>query len=199
MNVRTLCLAILHHQDATGYEIRKLSTEGRYAYFVDASFGSIYPALAKLEEDGLVTSRQEQQTGKPPRKVYMINEAGRAELRAQVKEPPAPDVFRSEFLLVGMCADLLDEGDLGKAIDVHRQHIEDELALLKDMRASLSEGRTCWLTDYGISCMSAQLDWLDANRQRVIAEGDSMARQGPSARGSDGDAPDQTDFASAAE
>jgi len=46
MSVRGLCLAILSYGDATGYEIRKESTEGRFSYFDDASFGSIYPALA---------------------------------------------------------------------------------------------------------------------------------------------------------
>ena len=65
MNVRTICLAILYDGEATGYEIRKLSVEGEYSYFIDASFGSIYPALAKLELDGLVTSRVETQEGKP--------------------------------------------------------------------------------------------------------------------------------------
>ena len=44
MNVRTICLAILYDGEATGYEIRKLSVEGEYSYFIDASFGSIYPA-----------------------------------------------------------------------------------------------------------------------------------------------------------
>ena len=56
MNVRTICLAILYDADSTGYEIRKLSTEGEYSYFIDASYGAIYPALAKLEADKLVTS-----------------------------------------------------------------------------------------------------------------------------------------------
>ena len=52
MNVRILCLSILFDTEAaSGYEIRKLSTEGEFAYFVEASFGSIYPALAKLEEE----------------------------------------------------------------------------------------------------------------------------------------------------
>ena len=50
MNVRTICLAILYDAEATGYEIRKLSVEGEYSYFIDASYGAIYPALAKLEE-----------------------------------------------------------------------------------------------------------------------------------------------------
>lgn len=77
MSVRSLCLAILSFGDATGYEIRKESTEGRFSYFDDASFGSIYPALARLEAEGLVTVREEPQAGKPARKVYSITEAGR--------------------------------------------------------------------------------------------------------------------------
>lgn len=72
MNVRTICLSILYEGESTGYEIRKLSIEGEYSYFVDASYGSIYPALAKLEQDGLVTSRVEAQAGKPAKKIYAI-------------------------------------------------------------------------------------------------------------------------------
>ena len=74
MSVRSLCLAILSFGDATGYEIRKESTEGRFSYFDDASFGSIYPALARLESEGLVTVREEPQAGKPARKVYSITD-----------------------------------------------------------------------------------------------------------------------------
>ena len=66
MNVRTVCLAILQFGDATGYEIKKMSTEERFAFFVDASFGSIYPALSRLQDDGCVTVREEYESGKPP-------------------------------------------------------------------------------------------------------------------------------------
>jgi PadR family transcriptional regulator AphA len=177
MNVRTLCLAILHHQEATGYEIRKLSTEGKYAYFVDASFGSIYPALAKLEDEGLVTCRLEQQDGKPARKVYAINEHGRAELRANLRESPTPDVFRSEFLLIGMCADLLDVGDMERALTVHISQVEDELRKLDDMKSELPENN--WLVDYGTACMKTQLDWLHANRERILADSAEAARNAP--------------------
>ena len=69
MNVRTLCLSILYEGEATGYEIRRLCVEGECSYFIEASFGSIYPALAKLEDENLVTSRTEQQSGKPAKKV----------------------------------------------------------------------------------------------------------------------------------
>ena len=99
MNVRTICLAILYDGDSTGYEIRKLSTEGEYCYFVDASFGAIYPALAKLEDDKLVTSRVEQQDGKPAKKIYSITAPGRHEFINSLFEQLGEDEYRSEFLL----------------------------------------------------------------------------------------------------
>src|SRR5665213_514514 len=99
MNVRTICLAILYDDDSTGYEIRKLSTEGEYSYFIDASFGAIYPALAKLEDDKLVTSRVEQQDGKPAKKVYSITALGRHEFINSLFEQLGEDEYRSEFLL----------------------------------------------------------------------------------------------------
>lgn len=43
MNVCTLCLAILQAGDATGYEIKKLSVEGDYSYFVDTRSRSTIP------------------------------------------------------------------------------------------------------------------------------------------------------------
>ncbi len=102
MNIRTVCLAILNCQEATGYEIKKLSTEGAFAYFVDASFGSIYPALGRMEKEGLVIGREETQPGKPARKIYSITETGRRAFFEAIGEMPQPDIFRSEFLLVAL-------------------------------------------------------------------------------------------------
>jgi PadR family transcriptional regulator AphA len=107
MNVRTLCLSILYDGEASGYDIRRMCTEGNFAYFVEASYGSIYPALAKLEDDGLVSSRSEQQDGKPARKVYTITEAGRAAFAEQLGEPLGEDMFRSPFLLFARFAHIL--------------------------------------------------------------------------------------------
>lgn len=107
MNVRTLCLSILYDEEASGYDIRRMCTEGNFAYFVEASYGSIYPALARLEDDGLVASRTEQQAGKPARKVYSITEAGKAAFAAELGEPLGEDMFRSPFLLFARFAHIL--------------------------------------------------------------------------------------------
>ena len=69
MNVKTLCLSILYNGDASGYDIRRMCTDEEFAYFVEASYGSIYPALAKLEEEGSVTSQLVPQDGKDRKSV----------------------------------------------------------------------------------------------------------------------------------
>ena len=53
MNVRTLCLGVLSFGEATGYEIKKEIEEGPFSHFIEASFGSIYPALTQLLGEGL--------------------------------------------------------------------------------------------------------------------------------------------------
>ncbi|MEM1284916.1 MAG: PadR family transcriptional regulator [Pseudomonadota bacterium] len=173
MNVRTLCLAILHHREATGYEIRKLSTEGAYAYFVDASFGSIYPALAKLEDDGLVSCRMEQQVGKPPRKVYSINEKGRAELRANLQEPPKRDTYKSEFLMIGMCAELIDPEDMARAFDHHTEQVRGEVQHMEELSAAMPDGPGNWMQAFGHSCLNHHLQWLMDNRDMIVASAGS--------------------------
>ncbi|WP_018698204.1 PadR family transcriptional regulator [Amorphus coralli] len=166
MNVRTLCLAILQHGDATGYEIKKMSVEGEYSYFVDASFGSIYPALARLEADGLVTVREETQPGKPARKIYSITDAGREALIGELTGQTDPDIFRSPFLLVAMNAELLPREHLVKAIDARLADLQREMELLGSIASSRSGG-TEWIARYGMNCMTASHDFLTAYRDQL--------------------------------
>lgn len=167
MNVRTLCLAILQAGDATGYEIKKLSVEGKYSYFVDASFGSIYPALARLESEHLVTVREEAQSGRPARKVYSITNAGRRALVAELSEPPAPDIFRSEFLLVAMCADQLPQQTIRTALDERIRTLAHKIEHLADIAAAAEKPGTRWIAEYGRICTEASLNHLKAHRHAL--------------------------------
>ncbi len=171
MNVRTLCLAILQAGEATGYEIRKLSSEGEYSYFVDASFGAIYPALARLEADGLVTVREEAQSGRPSRKIYSITPAGRAELVAQLSAPPAEDVFRSEFLLIAMNAPLLTRAQLAEAVNTRLSQLEAEMAHIEALAARKDNPGLAWITRYGRACIGTQIAFLKENRASLEALG----------------------------
>ncbi|MCZ6511637.1 MAG: PadR family transcriptional regulator, partial [Alphaproteobacteria bacterium] len=48
MDTKTLCLGVLTHGDASGYEIKKALEDGPFGHIQEIGFGSIYPALAKL-------------------------------------------------------------------------------------------------------------------------------------------------------
>lgn len=183
MSVRSLCLAILSFGDATGYEIRKQSTEGRFSYFEDASFGSIYPALARLESEGLVTVREEPQPGKPARKVYSITEAGRAEFIASLCEPQAPDTFKSPFLLIALNAALLPPEVVRRALERRKAQVREELKLLTDTE----EDKQCqhpgskWTRDYGIACMNSTLAYLEEHGEALIKIAEDAAEAIPAA------------------
>ena len=97
MDIKTLCLGILSLGDATGYEIKKMVAEGSFSFFSEASYGSIYPALGKLMEEGLVTCRAMAQDKRPDKKVYSLTESGREELTISLRKDPDPDKNRSEF------------------------------------------------------------------------------------------------------
>lgn len=172
MNVRTLCLSILYTGDATGYEIRKASTEGKYAYFVDASFGAIYPALARLETDGRVTSREEVQPGKPARKIYSITDAGRQELVDALKDEPSEDIFRSEFLLVATFAPLLGRDHISRLIDDRIAWFETEIEKLDSFLDRCDEPASRWTIEYGLNCCRTGLDYLRRHRHMLEAAAD---------------------------
>lgn len=169
MNVRTLCLAILSCGDATGYEIRKLVTEGHFSHFVDASYGSIYPALNRLEKEGLVTSREEHQDGKPTRKVYSGTEAGYAEFLDALSKPAKRDIYKSEFLLQAMCAELIPPQELKRAIDRHVEYLESQLDLIDTDVKKIAWTGADWVANYGRCNLHEALRFIRENRQQLEA------------------------------
>ncbi|WP_428673318.1 PadR family transcriptional regulator [Roseibium sp.] len=178
MSVRSLCLAILSFGDATGYEIRKESTEGRFSYFDDASFGSIYPALARLESEGLVTVREEPQAGKPGRKVYSITDAGRAEFVNSLCEPQAPDTFKSPFLLIALNAGLLPPEVVRRAVERRKAQVQEELRLLLECHKECDcpHPGSDWTSDYGIACMNFTLAYLEEHGEALIKIAEDAAK-----------------------
>lgn len=170
MNVRTLCLSILYENEATGYEIRRASTEGECSYFIEASFGSIYPALAKLQAEGLVTSRVEQQNGKPAKKIYAITESGRDAFCQELCEPLGDEVFRSPFLLFARFAHLLPA-------DLVESRLHEQLNRLTAKRRLLQEAAAdpgvsaadMWTINFGLSCIGVGEQHMRDHMDELIA------------------------------
>jgi DNA-binding PadR family transcriptional regulator len=79
-HLRLYLLSLLAERPQHGYELIQ-SLEERFGGTYTPSAGTIYPRLAKLEEDGLVTK-----TADGRKSVYEITEAGRAEVAARASE-----------------------------------------------------------------------------------------------------------------
>ncbi|WP_137151447.1 PadR family transcriptional regulator [Devosia sp. FKR38] len=172
MNVRTLCLSILHDGDATGYEIRRLSVEGECSYFVEASFGSIYPALARLESEGLVSSRLEQQDGKPTKKIYSITPAGRDAFVQELSAPMGEEVFRSPFLLFARFAHLLPrELVAARANDYLAVRQEKHRIVAEAMETPSLNACDAWVINYGRAIMGVAEEYLRTHMDDLIKLG----------------------------
>lgn len=76
-SLRLYLLSLLAETSMHGYELMQALDE-RFGGTYKPSAGTIYPRLAKLEEEGLVTKQKEGR-----RAVYAITEAGRSELAAR--------------------------------------------------------------------------------------------------------------------
>jgi DNA-binding PadR family transcriptional regulator len=101
--LRLYLLKLLDEAPRHGYEVIRL-LEDRFMGLYAPSAGTVYPRLARLEKEGLVTHSVE-----GGRKVYRLTDAGRAELEARLDE----------------LADL--ETELRSSLDAMAREIRDEV------------------------------------------------------------------------
>ena len=92
-------LGLLAHNPQTGYTIKK-AIEYEYRHFWQESYGQIYPTLKRLADEGLaVSSGASEESDGRAQKIFSITDAGTAELRKWLSEPPEIEKIRYELLL----------------------------------------------------------------------------------------------------
>ena len=112
--LRLYLLKLLDEAPRHGYEVIRLLEE-RFHGLYAPSAGTVYPRLAKLEAEGLVSHTTEG----GGRKVYSITEAGRAELADREDELAELEVEISESL-TSLAADIREDVS-GSARDLRRE------------------------------------------------------------------------------
>lgn len=175
MDVRTICLGLLTRGPATGYEIKKQFEDGGYGHFVEASFGSIYPALSRLTDEGLVKVRDEPQDKRPDRKVYSITRAGRESFVDALMAPLQEDRHRSPFAFAMLFSHLLPAERVRALLD---SYIAEKEAVLARMHAPAAAPRTegeGFVNGLGRTIYAAMLDYLRAHRGRFAGSAPQAA------------------------
>src|SRR3569832_1556094 len=167
MDVRTICLGILTRGDATGYEIKKLFEDDGYHHFVEASFGSIYPALQLLTEEGYVLVRSEAQEKRPDRKVYSLTPQGRSQFIASLLTPQPEDRHRSPFVFAMLFADLLPQSRVSGMVDTYISQVEQKLAHLNEHHSASKPDGDQFVSGFGRAVYVAILDYLRGHRAEI--------------------------------
>jgi DNA-binding PadR family transcriptional regulator len=101
MTVSTLgyaLLGLLAREPLSGLDLTRALPQ-RLAYFWHARHSQVYPELARLEADGLVTHTVVPQRDRPDKKVYRPTELGIQVLRDWVAAPTALPSIRDELVL----------------------------------------------------------------------------------------------------
>jgi DNA-binding PadR family transcriptional regulator len=169
MDVKTLCLGVLCHGEATGYDIKK-HFESAFSHFFLAGYGSIYPALAELTERGLVLCEELAQPGRPDRKVYRITEAGSAAFRDALCCTEPRHKVRSEFLVLLYFAQLMPPERLSEVLDQRLGEIEETLGQLDTVERLEGDAWSAgekFVAGFGRAVLAASRDYVRAHRHQV--------------------------------
>ncbi len=136
MSVRMVLLGLLHERPLYGYEIKQI-IEAHMGDWTSIAFGSIYFALDKLSEEGLVEKIATEQKGnRPSRSVFQVTEKGKAEFQKLLRE--SWQNTEREYYEIDICLFFLDrlpgEEILGY-LRARLEHLADTLRHLQDHEA----------------------------------------------------------------
>ncbi|MCI2956374.1 PadR family transcriptional regulator [Agromyces atrinae] len=129
-SLRLYLLSLLAERPRHGYELIQALSD-RFGGTYSPSAGTIYPRLAKLEEEGLVTKESDGR-----KTVYAITEAGRAELASR-----QPDLDAIEDELTDSVRRLADEVRAGVNEAMRSMRADLASAARDAKRESKREGR----------------------------------------------------------
>jgi DNA-binding PadR family transcriptional regulator len=176
-----IILGFLLNDDMSGYDIKRFM-QGSIAYFYDASFGSIYPMLKKMEEKHIILSKEIIDGGKY-RKVYSITEEGKALFLQWLEQPIELNRARHDHLVRVFFFDWLPAEKVHKLIGDFMQAVRAEksaLAVLSGQIAPHAHFYQSSTLEYGLQYYDFLLDWCSnflANQNKLEQSGELKERQ----------------------
>ncbi len=177
MDTRTLCLGVLSLGEMSGYDIKKC-LEVSFRHFFQASYGSIYPALAELAKKGHVRVRTIVQEGRPDKKVYSLTPAGLEALRTELAAAEPRHRVRSEFLVLMFFAHHLPPERLAEVLEEMIARWErilfEDLAVFEQDGAEPGVGELRpgmrFALGFGRTVLSAALAYVRRQRPGLLRE-----------------------------
>jgi DNA-binding PadR family transcriptional regulator len=159
-NADTALLGLLCEEAMHPWQIEKIVRERSMRAWTDLSQAAIYKQLRTLQRAGLVACRRGIERGRL-RKVYSVTPAGRAALRAKLRElltEPEPMKWRVDLGIYNL--NLLPSKDAVNCLKLYRQKLEAGIACYQQ------------LVDYMQGCGCSIWRRAVARRPQYLLEGE---------------------------
>ncbi|MBT8201848.1 MAG: PadR family transcriptional regulator [Acidimicrobiia bacterium] len=156
-------LGILTDGPMHGYELKRVLADSEHGFWT-VSFGSLYPALRRLEKQGFVSVGT---GGGSRRKVYQLTPEGKAYFQEMLEEPGSTDEERAFTLKLAFFRYLDPDSRIG-VLERRRAHLTSRLAeSRKSMKDSANRTKrrmddyTLALINRSMQSTEADIAWLD--------------------------------------
>ncbi len=161
-------LGLIQQKPVSGYALRKQFTATPMGSFSDSP-GAIYPALRRLEQQGLVLSTVEDGSGLRRRRIYRISSSGTAALKEWFAQPVGRDdlVRRMGELMLRFA--FLGESSEAEAAVRFLSSLHEQLKLYVPEMVEFAARQSGTMSlsgklalDSGIRGYRASLEWAEA-------------------------------------
>jgi len=159
MERELLLLGLLRSHEMHGYQLNEL-IDRHLGASIQLTKPTAYRLLGKMETDGWVTCREEQEGNRPPRRVYGITAEGEGAFQRLLRESLSdyrPAELRSDISLAFL--DLLPVEEALPLLGTRRAAIESRLQAVQ--ASDQHHGSFQLVIDHQAHHLAAELAWLD--------------------------------------
>ncbi len=159
-NHKLLLLGLLRHQKMHGYQLFEF-IERNLATCTDLKKPTAYFLLHQMEKDGWVRIEHAQEGNRPPRKIFILTEAGEKAFWQLLSENLShyfPVAFPSDIGLAFI--DQLRPSEAIQLLQIRRQLLIEALDTVKDIPTH--SGSTQLLIEHQKAFLEFELNWLEA-------------------------------------
>lgn len=174
ISIDHMILGLISLAPCSGYDMKAACEHGEAGLVSALSYGSIYPRLKQLEQEGLIVTQTARQDGRQ-RRVHELTDKGWRELASWLEQPSEyPIPMRDELLLK-----LLFWGAAGVEREALALQLQERQQATQQILAYLIERRTDGLTfideytsfvfNYIQSRLEAELSWISSTIAQLAA------------------------------
>ncbi len=163
MSIEHSILAVISFRPSTGYDIKAEFEHKAAGLYWGMSYGSLYPKLKKLEEQGYITTMESEAEGRK-KKLYELTGKGWTELESWLARKPKPPTIKDElFIKMAAWHNEMDLKVLAGHLNTRAIESKEMLSYIRDWK----QNNTSYINSVGMLAiryaelkLEAELQWI---------------------------------------